>query len=213
MGAVAPLSPAQRRALARLSGSGILDQLYLAGGVAVAFHLGHRRSNDLDFFSSTPELDLDVLRRRAIADLGATVVAQSDATLKVRVSGAVLDFVMYPYRPLARPAAGPDGVRIASLRDLAVMKLAAIARRGLRRDFWDLHEILTRTRSPLRNALRDYQKKFGTAEADLYHVVRALTWFEDADGDTAFPRGLTRAHWTEVKRWFEAEAAKTLRAL
>ena len=39
----------QRRALARLSTLAIADDLYLAGGVAIAIHLGHRTSRDLDF--------------------------------------------------------------------------------------------------------------------------------------------------------------------
>ena len=54
------VSPGQRRALAVLSELRIVaDDLYLAGGVAVAMHLGHRTSLDLDFFSRSSEIDLD----------------------------------------------------------------------------------------------------------------------------------------------------------
>jgi hypothetical protein len=35
----------------------------LAGGTALAVHLGHRQSRDLDFFYSDPGLDLDSLAR------------------------------------------------------------------------------------------------------------------------------------------------------
>ena len=38
---------------------------------------------------------------------------------------------------------------VASLRDLAAMELAAVAKRGVRREYWDLYEILTRTRLTL----------------------------------------------------------------
>src|SRR5512145_2615834 len=64
LGNVAPLTAAQRRALAGLKRSGVLDGVYLAGGVAVAEHLRHRTSNDLDFFSLTIDLDLEDVRRR-----------------------------------------------------------------------------------------------------------------------------------------------------
>lgn len=47
------------------------------------------------------------------------------------------------------------------------MKLAAIARRGVRRDHWDLYEILTRTRLTLHAVCSDYMHRFGVAEADL----------------------------------------------
>lgn len=211
MGTLAPLTAAQRRALARLSANGLLEGLYLAGGVAIAHHLQHRRSNDLDFFSEHADFDLERVRRRATETLGAEVIEQSDATLKVRLGGAMIDFVRYPYRTLTRMKRGPEGVRVAGLRDLAVMKLAAIAKRGVRRDYWDLHEILTRTKLTLHKVCEDYVEKFGVSEADLYHVLRALTWFDEAEADRALPRGLTRSKWRAVRDLFEHEAPRELR--
>ena len=67
------------------------------------------------------------------------------------------------------------------------MKLAAIARRGLRRDYWDLHTILTSSRSTtLARVLEDYKRKFGVAESDVYHVLRSLRWFDDACASAGF---------------------------
>lgn len=210
LGGLTPLTTAQRRALAGLKQLGVLDGVYLAGGAAVAEHLRHRTSNDLDFFSLSAELDIEGVRRRVLSASKAVVVAQSDATLKLVVSGAMVDFVCYPYPPLARFKSGPEGVRVAGLRDLAVMKLAAIARRGVRRDYWDLYEILTRSRVSLRSACDDYVVKFGVAEADLYHVLRAVGWFEEAESDPAFPKGLTKARWAVIREWFEPRPAKEL---
>jgi predicted nucleotidyltransferase component of viral defense system len=199
------ISKAQQRALSRLSGLAVARKVYLAGGVAVAFHLEHRRSNDLDFFSLERRLDLSAVRREILKGAEAEVVALTDATLHLRLEGADVDFVRYEYPPLAPPRQSPLGVRVAHLRDLAAMKLAAIAKRGIRRDFWDLHEMLSRGATTLPRALRDYRQKFGVAEADLYHVLRALTWFADAEAETAFPRGLTSAKWrtirSDVEKW------------
>jgi hypothetical protein len=71
MGTLAPLAAAQRRALARLSANGLLEGLYLAGGVAIARHFQHRRSNDLDFSSKHADFVPERLRRRATDTLGA----------------------------------------------------------------------------------------------------------------------------------------------
>lgn len=207
---LAPISPAERGALAELRRAGLLDGFYLAGGVAVAHYLGHRSSNDLDLFSMREDIDLGELRRRAVAKIGAEVVAESDATLRLRVGRTAIDVVRYPYRLLGRTTAGPEGVRVASPRDLAVMKLAAIAKRGVRRDYWDLYEILTRTKLTLRVACDDYVRKFGVTQADLYHVLRALTWFEDAESDP-LPRGLQRAQWRRIRAWFEEQVGRELR--
>jgi len=210
VGRVASLTAAQRRALAGLRRAGLLGGVYLVGGAAVAHHLGHRRSNDLDLFSVESGLDLDAVRRCAVETLGAETVAQWDATLKLRISGAAVDVVRYPYVPLGRIIRGPEGVRVASLRDLAVMKLAAIAKRGVRRDYWDLYEILSGSRLTLRTACDDYVRKFGVAESDLYHVLRSLTWFEEAEADPTRPSGLTARKWSEIRDWFDVHAAREL---
>lgn len=200
MAKTAGLAKQQLRALDRLSRLAILDRFHLAGGSAIAWHLKHRRSLDLDFFSSVPDVDLGPVRD-AILDLdgSAAVVSETEVVLKVRFGEEPLDFVRYPYPLLEAPVRGPSGVNVAGLRDLAAMKLAAVARRGIRRDFWDLHAILSADRT-LPAAAESYLSRFGRARSDLYHVARALTWFEDAETDPAFPRGLSRRHWAEVRR-------------
>jgi hypothetical protein len=211
MASPAPLTAGQGRALAGLSRAGLLDGLYLAGGVAVAHHLGHRGSRDLDLFTRDATVDLDRFRERALAAVGGETISQTEATVVLRVAGTPVDVVRYPYPLVGRLARGPSGVLVASLRDLAAMKLAAIAKRGVRRDYWDLFEILTRTRLTMHRACDDYVRKFGVAEADLYHVLRALVWFEDADADPTPPRGLSRSRWRTIRAWFDQQAARELR--
>jgi hypothetical protein len=206
LAAVSPLTPAQRRALAGLKSAGLLGSVYLGGGGAVAHHLGHRVSRDLDFFSRDANLDLEHVRRRAIGELSAETVAQTEVTLALRIADASI----YPYPILDRLSSGPEGVKVAGLRDLAAMKLAAIAKRGVRRDYWDLYAILTRTKLTLKSVCDDYLRKFGVSEADLYHVLRALTWFEDAEADRRLPRGLTAKQWRNIREWFETNAAQEL---
>jgi len=112
-----------------------------------------------------------------------------------------------PYPPLEQTELGACAVPIATLLDLAVMKLAAISRRGIRRDFWDLYAILS-SGVTLREAGHAYVTRFGVAEADLYHVLRALTYFADADRETVFPAGLSLEEWNTIKTFFRKEAPK-----
>jgi hypothetical protein len=209
VGRVAPLAVAQRRALARLKKADVFDDVYLAGGTAVALHLGHRRSVDLDLFSLRADLDLEAIADRLHA-AGATTIGLSDATLSVRIGTVPIDFVRYPYKTIGAFERGPENVRVASLRDLAVMKLAAIARRGIRRDFWDLHAIIDGGATTLTRVIDDYRSKFGLARSDVYHVLRALTWFEDAERDDVMPGGMTVKKWRDVRAWFEGATAREL---
>jgi hypothetical protein len=210
MGKPSGLAKEQHRALARLRSVAGATRFYLAGGAAIGWHVGHRRSNDLDLFSIAPKVDLVSLRRTLTSRApSAEVLAITDATLRLRLEGVPVDVVRYPYPLLERPAPGPEGFLVAGLRDLAAMKLATIAGRGLRRDFWDLYAIL-RAGMTLKTAVAAYQERFGLAEPELYHLARALTYFDDAEGEEAFPAGLTEARWRTIKTFFRREAPKLL---
>ncbi len=209
MGPTTGLAEELRRALDRLSLAPELGQYYLAGGTAIGLHLGHRRSLDLDFFSRSPQADLDALRASVVGG-GVQIVQQTDVTLRLLCAGAPVDFVRYRYAPLEPPLPGPSGVAMAGKLDLAVMKLSAIARRGLRRDFWDLFAIV-RSGLALSSCGRGYVEKYGLDEADLYHVLRSLTYFEDAEKDSVYPAGLSTAEWEDIKAFFLREAPALLR--
>lgn len=210
MGKPTGLAKEQRRALDRLKTVPGIARFYLAGGSAVATHLGHRRSLDLDLFSTPGALDLDALAETLGASLPeAVILGRSDVSLRLRVGDVPVDLVRYPYPLLDQPELGRATIPVAGLRDLAAMKLAAIARRGLRRDFWDLYA-LAQAGLPLREVADAYTAKFGTKEADLYHALRSLTYFADAEKDPELPRGLSARSWEAIKAFFRVEAPSLL---
>jgi hypothetical protein len=112
---------------------------------------------------------------------------------------------------LENPRPGPAGFPVAGLLDLAVMKLATIARRGMKRDFWDLYEILAKSEITLKSALDGYLRRFGKLESDLYHVIRSLTYFADAEKETIAPAGLSPELWGIIKAFFLRAAPEILR--
>lgn len=89
-----------------------------------------------------------------------------------------------------------SGVPVASMDDLECMKLSAIASRGARRDFWDLHAMLTARHRSLQQALDGYMRKF--VVEDVGHVVKALTYFDDAEAEP-MPTGLLPEHWAQIR--------------
>jgi hypothetical protein len=205
------LAEDQRRALDRLKPSVEALGLYLAGRTALAFHLGHRLSRDVDLFSQDADLDLERVRRAFATLPEFEVDSLTDATLRFRIGGVPVDVVRYPYALLNPPGDGPDHFPVASLEDLATMKLSAVSRRGIRRDFWDLHEMLSRQTPSLDQALDSYLRRYGVKESDLYHVLKALTYFGDAEADALLPLGLTLERWEEIKAWFIEHARNALR--
>ena len=206
MGHAVGLSAKQLRLLGSLKSLSELQGFYLAGGGAVAWHFRHRQSIDLDLFSVSKQVSLEDAREAIEREAGAKTLAESDVAISLRAGNAAIDLVRYGYAPLQKPVKGPSGFPVASPLDLGVMKLAAISRRGLRRDFWDLYVLATSGKRSLTVLMRAYQKRYGASAADVYHVVRSLTYFEDAEKEDPRLVGLSAPAWRLMREWFQARA-------
>ncbi len=137
-----PLDEPQRAALQTLA-SLVHPTTYLGGGVAVAIHLGHRRSRDLDLFTPGAEPVPD-LQRLTDPAAGVRILDRAPGTVHLEVHGVPASLLRYGYPLLA----GPERIAgiplpVASIDDLMCMKLSALAGRGMARDFWDLQAMLT----------------------------------------------------------------------
>jgi predicted nucleotidyltransferase component of viral defense system len=172
---------------------------YLAGGTALALLEGHRISADLDLFS--PTFDDPEAAQRTLAEVNPEAVTtfMSPRTLYLQIDGTIVSLFGYSY-PLVAPLLQPDDslLPFASREDIAAMKLAAITSRGSRKDFIDLWLLITR-HWPLSDCLELFRQKFTTR--DIGHVVRSLTYFDDADEEPLL-RMLVDIEWDSVKRDF-----------
>jgi len=116
---------------------GVTDGWILAGGTGLALQLGHRYSEDLDFFRHE-SFDPDHLAN-VLAGIGDTKVqSRSGDTLHAVVDGLRISFLRAD-PPLVHPGFAYRGLTVADSRDIAAMKVIAIAGRGSRKDFVDLH--------------------------------------------------------------------------
>lgn len=171
---------------------------YLGGGTALAIYYAHRRSLDLDWFTDQPIQD-PLQLAQMIRDQGLDFVAAQTApgTLHGSVSSVRMSFFEFRY-PLLQPLVhwNAIGCNLASLDDLACMKLAAIAQRGSRKDFIDIHTLLSKHR-PLEELLPLYQKKF--VVQDISSVLYGLAYFEDAQNEPS-PQMLWKISWSQIKK-------------
>lgn len=171
----------------------------LAGGTAVALQLGHRRSEDLDFFSTRP-FDPEDLSRVLSGTGPFSAESASRGTLHGTFGRIRTSWLYYPYPWLEEPALRKP-CPVAHLADIAAMKISAIASRGSRRDFVDLYAIVTRS-LPLGAALASFEKKFAGRSYSRYHILKSLAYFEDAEKDPPVRPLATGPDWEEVKRFF-----------
>ncbi|HVY62056.1 MAG TPA: nucleotidyl transferase AbiEii/AbiGii toxin family protein [Planctomycetota bacterium] len=203
---------ARRQALALRELGPILTErgFYLAGGAALALRLAHRSSVDLDWFSETSTADVaGVLAALAAQGLKIDVTSQTETIARAAVHGVKIDLVSYIYPPLEEPVFERHlGCRLASLADIAAMKLGAVAQRGRRRDFVDV-VALVRAGIPLDSMLRFYRERFRVR--DVGQVLRGLVFFDDAEKERP-PRGLAPGlDWKTVKTFLRGAVEKLAR--
>ena len=96
-------------------------------------------------------------------------------------------------------------VNVASLEDIAAMKIAAIADRGTKRDFIDLYFLAKLF--PLVKIIDFYDQKFKNLANAKTHILKGLVYFTDAESEPT-PRMVQSVNWSEVKKFFEEEVKK-----
>jgi len=124
----APLPPGRVEVLERLAGLPGLKSFYLAGGTAVALHLGHRISEDFDFFTPV-EFDAATLRDELHVAGNFILTDIKRNTLHGIFDEVKVSFLFYAHRLVFQTHLF-SGFPIADLHDLAPMKLDAVGSRG-----------------------------------------------------------------------------------
>jgi len=170
---------------------------YLAGGTALAIYFGHRLSVDLDWFTSNDMGDaLAWAQKLRKEGFGFKTSQTSKGTLHGSISNVRVSFLEFHY-PLLKPVLHWKEMdcSLASLDDLACMKLSAIAQRGARKDFCDIYALGTK-KFKFKEMLELYRHKFQTQ--DVSHILYGLAYFDDAESER-MPRMLWDVTWREMK--------------
>jgi hypothetical protein len=200
------VSDATEAALRCLRETNVLDRFYLAGGTGLALHFGHRLSHDLDFFAADL-FDEESMLQRVQTYPGFSLVAKEPHTLHAVIQGTKVSFLGYAY-PVLFPSAQFLEIAVADPRDIACMKISAIASRGTKRDFVDLYACAQQF--GLRDLVQLFDRKYAQTGYNKLHILKSLTFFEDAEKDP-MPHMLIALDWKEVKRFLLAEVSALVR--
>ncbi len=155
----------------------------LYGGTALALRLGHRQSEDFDFFSNQPfkpsslRESIPYLKHAEMTqfhDNTLTAVVDRNGPVKLSFFGSLgINRVQDP------DIVEENGVQIASILDLLASKLKTVQLRAEAKDYRDIVGILNAGLSlaeGLAAAEAIYGKEFNGALS-----LKALTFFEDGD--------------------------------
>jgi len=181
---------------------------YLAGGTALALQINHRTSLDFDFYTSK-KFDSRRLREefdRKFKNVQETYVAED--TLGLNVNRVAVSFFRYAY-PLIKSPQEAEGVLLASIEDIAAMKILAISQRGKRRDFIDIYFLIKQF--GLERIIEFVKEKYPMF--NIYVGLQGLAYFKDAEEDPAKKRYrlFKDVNWNEIKKFVIKEVNKFIK--
>lgn len=172
---------------------------YLAGGSALALHLGHRTSRDLDWFSEKT-FDQQALRQALQKTHASNISASGGQTVRAFYGLIETSFIAKPGIGSSVESVNIGGhrIQIASIDQIAQMKMLALCNRGYKRDFIDIYAIIKAGHHTIPSLVR-LAERIGLPRPQ---IERSLGYFGDAEKQDDPEE--CRYSWKEVRSFFES---------
>ncbi|MBI5217281.1 MAG: nucleotidyl transferase AbiEii/AbiGii toxin family protein [Ignavibacteriae bacterium] len=183
---------------------------YLAGGTGLAMQTGHRISVDLDFFTRAKSFSSQRLINHFPPHLWETTLIDKE-TIYGNLFQCKVSFLSYPVFIPQYPFLKYNKIQVLDARDIALMKIIAVSQRGKKRDFIDLYWICNNLLS-LQTLLEQLPKQFPHGISSIHHILKSLTYFEDAESDP-MPKINFKSDWKSIKKFFCTEVRNLSRNL
>ncbi len=199
--------------LKKLMAEPYLKRFFLVGGTALALHLGHRISIDINLFS-LEDFDQNDIATKLENNFKISELVKNPGTLNLSFQCPgdsprfiKVDMIKYPY-PLIKPVFNYDGIRLLSIEDIIPMKLSAIGGRGSKKDFYDLYFLLKQY--SFRQMFSFFDKKF--TNVNKLHFYKSIVYFADAESDPE-PKTFEHTDWNEIKKSLKKKLDEYLKSL
>ena len=174
-----------------------LSNFALVGGTALSLLYGHRKSIDLDLFSTVPFNPESVVEslKNNFPDSFENRTSNPRIGVFCFIEDIKTDFIHHSY-PLLQPMLLEEGVRLFSTEDILAMKVQAIFGRAKKKDFWDIAELLHHY--SISDLIRCHEEKYRQQNL-LISIPQAITYFKDAD-ESEDPVSLKGENWEQIKK-------------
>ena len=183
---------------------------YLAGGTALALQIRHRTSLDFDFYTKKDFETQKIKEEFETRCKSVQEIYVAENTLSLNVDEIGVSLFKYSYA-LIKPLQKVEKVYVASLEDIAAMKIIAISQRGKKRDFIDIYFLIKNF--GLQEIIKFTKEKYPMF--NIYVGLQGLVYFKDADEDIEEKRFrlLEKADWKDVKNYIIKEVNNVRRLL
>lgn len=195
------VSPELLKVLRQLMEVESLHNFRLVGGTALSLQLGHRDSVDIDLFSykdfPAEKICTDLSKK---FKLERPIKAEGGIMIRTSLNGVKVDIVnnnsKFIYDVFIE-----DGIRMATLEDIAAMKIKIICDpftgRKTKKDLADVAYLLDKL--SLKEMVSFFKEKYPTMAAYEESVILRLKDFDDAE-KTILPKMLNGMTWEKIKQ-------------
>lgn len=187
------LSSGTLAVLDKLRANQFIEKFYLAGDAGLAFQLGHRKVQTLDFFIDTLPEKEKILQ--SFQQFNATYVDGRAGEVVVSIDNVRITISEYKY-PTLKDFVKYENIKVACVLDIACMKLFSIYTKSSKKDFIDLYYIFRQF--SLKELLTYFDFKFNNVEFKKEQLTKVLTAFDEADKEPD-PDMLEPIEWEEIK--------------
>jgi len=177
-----------------------IKQCYLGGGTALALQLGHRKSEDLDFFTGKNIEEIFYPIKQYMKDTDIAVINQSSRHIELMIQSIKVDLITLPISlkfPLKSIRAELENIMIVDPKDIGRMKIISIGSRGCKKDFIDLY-CLTRKTIFLDELIKMAIKEGHGFNYSKLLFLKGLVDFTEADKEPD-PVMVWDVQWNKVK--------------
>lgn len=198
------VTPILANVLSFLMNDDAFNPFRLVGGTNLSLRFGHRQSDDIDLFTDSDYGSIDFSSLEKILSVKFPFFDSPDRSgligfgkmyyVGLNRDNAVKLDLMYTDKFLSEPET-IDGIRFASIDQIAAMKLSAISLGGRKKDWWDVHKLLEEY--SLEQMFRLYEK-WQPWTYDQAKLMEALVDFSKADLQPD-PKCLEGKDWDIIK--------------
>jgi len=174
------------------------NDFFLVGGTALSLQIGHRKSIDIDFFS-IKSFDTLKFEEQLSSLYPFKKLYVEKNTLKGIINGVFIDIITHCY-PFINPPVSEDKIRLASIPDIAAMKINAIITSGERlKDFVDIAYLSSFM--SLNEIINAFLIKYPNSNPIL--ALKALLFFNDINFNVEIALINGQLNWVKVKNRIE----------
>jgi hypothetical protein len=182
----------------------LLNDFRLVGGTSLSLQLGHRLSVDIDLFTdasygSVNFEQIDQFLKNTFRYNRNTHDSTNAALGKCYIIGdyenETVKLDIFYTDTFIKPPLLIDNMRMASIEEIAAMKIDVIQRIGRKKDFWDIHEMLNHLSVKQMLALHEERYEYNH---DKSLIIRNFTNFVLADNEFD-PVCLRGKYWEIIK--------------